>query len=163
MRIGIGWDIHKITSGCCLVLGGVIVSGDVKAVAHSDGDALCHAIIDALLGAASFGDIGSFYPEIEENKDMRSIDALKEISRMIRESGYDIVNVDTTVALSGVRLSPFRDQIKGSLEGILGCPVSVKFKSGNGVGEIGRGEAIEVLAVVLLSERVEKGSDQELW
>ena len=159
MRVGTGWDIHKLERGCCLVLGGVIVSDSVRSVAHSDGDALCHAIIDSLLGAADLGDIGSFFPETEENKGMRSIDALKEIIRFIREYGYRISNVDATVILSGIRLSPFRDQIKGSLESVLGCPVSIKFKSGNGVGEIGSGRAIEVQAICLLSESVEEGSD----
>lgn len=159
MRVGMGWDVHKLTSGCCLVLGGVIVSSSVKSVAHSDGDVLCHAIIDSILGAANLGDIGSFYPETKENENMRSIDALREVSRIVREYGYRILNVDTTVILSGVRLSPFRDQIKGALESVLGCPVSVKFKSGNGVGEIGIGKAVEAQAVCLLSESIEKGSD----
>ncbi len=159
MKVGIGWDIHKIVDGCCLILGGVIVSNEKTTIAHSDGDALCHAIIDSLLGAANLGDIGSFYPEIEKNKDMSSIDALNEISRVVRNLGYYIVNVDATVILSGVRLSPFRDQIMGSLEAVLGCPVSVKFKSGNGIGEVGNGKAIEVHAVALLSERVDERSD----
>ncbi len=159
MRIGIGWDVHRLTKGCCLVLGGVMVSDSVKPIAHSDGDVLCHAIIDSLLGAANLGDIGSFYPETEENENMRSLDALKEVSRIIRECGYSIVNVDSTVILSGVKLSPFRDQIEGSLESVLGCPVSIKFKSGNGVGETGSGKAVEARAVCLLSERVEEGSD----
>ena len=156
MRIGIGWDVHKITDGCCLILGGVIVSDKVRVLAHSDGDVLCHAIIDALLGASNLGDIGSFYPEIEKNRGMKSIDALREILKIVKEYGYDIVNVDSTIVLSEVKLSPFRDQIEGSLESVLGCPVSVKFKSGNGVGELGKGEAIKAIAAVLLSERIEE-------
>jgi 2-C-methyl-D-erythritol 2,4-cyclodiphosphate synthase len=159
MRVGIGWDIHRLEDGCCLVVGGVVVSSEKRAIAHSDGDVLTHAIIDALLGAAVLGDIGSFYPEVEENKDMRSVDALKEIVKLIRKLDFKVVNIDSTVILSGLRLAPFRDQIKGTLESIFGCEVSIKFKSGNGVGEVGRGEAIEAIAVVLLSEGIEKNSD----
>ena len=162
MRVGIGWDVHRIEEGCCLVLGGVIVSDSVKAVAHSDGDVLVHAIIDAILGAASLGDIGSFFPEVEENRNMRSLDALRKIVDIVGRLGYRIESVDSTVIFSKGRLSPFRDQIKGNLEGVLGCEVSVKFKSGNGVGEVGRGEAVEALAVVLLSEGIKESSDEEL-
>ena len=162
MRVGIGWDIHRIEEGCCLVLGGVVVSNSVKAVAHSDGDVLVHAIIDAILGAASLGDIGSFFPEVEENKGIRSLDALRRIVDIVRKLGYRIESVDSTVIFSKGRLSPFRDQIKGNLEGMLGCEVSVKFKSGNGVGEVGKGKAVEALAVVLLSEGIKESSDEEL-
>jgi len=162
VRVGIGWDVHRLEKGCCLIVGGVIVSQDLRAIAHSDGDVLAHALIDALLGAAGLGDIGSFFPETEENKGMRSIDALRKIVKIIRKLGYGIESVDSTVVVSGVKLSPFRDQIVGNLEGILSCPVSVKFKSANGVGDVGKGKAIEAMVAVLLSEGIEERTDEEL-
>ncbi len=159
MRVGIGWDVHRVEEGCCLVVGGVIVSSSIRFVAHSDGDVLTHAVIDAILGAAALGDIGSFYPESDSTKNMRSFDALKEVVSIVEKLGYRVINLDSTVIASKVRLSPFRDQIVGNFQTVLGCDVSVKFKSGNGVGEVGRGGAMEAMAVVLLDEGIQERSD----
>ena len=153
MRIGIGKDVHRLEKGGRLILGGVVVSRQHHPAAHSDGDVLCHAIADALLGAAKLGDIGKIYPETKENEGMSSLEALKEIAKLVESKGWKISSVDSTVFLSVVRLSPLREEIEESLEKALGCEVSVKFKSGNGVGEVGRGEAVEALAVVLLEKK----------
>ncbi len=153
LRIGFGYDIHKLSEGGRLVIGGVIVSEDLHAVAHSDGDVLCHAIIDALLGAANLQDIGAIFPETEENRGMSSIEALKGVFEMIERAGYEVINVDSTVVFSRFKLSKFREDIENALSNSLRCPVSVKFKSGNGVGEIGEGRAIQAFATALLVKR----------
>ena len=150
MRVGFGYDVHPLKDGGKLVIGGVVVSEEIGVVAHSDGDVLCHAIIDAILGASLMGDIGRVFPE-EEYEGMNSLEALKSVVSKVGERGYEIVSVDSTVVVSKPRLAGFARDIRSNLVEALGCEsVSVKFKSGNGVGDVGSGKAIEAFAVVLM-------------
>ena len=151
-KIGFGYDIHKLESGGKLIIGGSVVKEGIHSVAHSDGDILAHAVIDALLGAANLTDIGEMFPETEKNKGMNSMEALKLVMEKISRMGYKVMNLDTTVVCSVAKLSPFREEISKNLQSILRCDVSVKFKSGNGVGDIGTGKAIEAFAVVLVEK-----------
>ncbi len=151
LRVGFGYDIHQIVENeGKLVIGGVIVSQNIRSVAHSDGDVLCHAIIDAILGAIGEGDIGKLFPETERTKGMSSIKALKKVVKIAKEKGYELINIDSTVVFSKLKLSDFRERIIHALSEVLNCPVSVKFKSGNGIGEVGQGMAIEAFATALL-------------
>ncbi len=152
MKVGFGYDVHKIGHGGRLIIGGIVVSEKYHSVAHSDGDVLCHAIADALLGVAGFGDIGELFPENEKTKDMSSINALNEVVKMVRSKGFKIINVDAVVVFSKEKLSPYREAIVKNMSGVLGCEFSVKFKSGNGVGEVGEGRAIESYTAVLVEK-----------
>ena len=150
MRVGFGYDVHPLKDGGKLVIGGVVVSEEIGVVAHSDGDVLCHAIIDAILGASLMGDIGRVFPE-KDYEGMNSLEALKSVVSKVKERGYEIVSVDSTVVVSKPRLAGFARDIRSNLVEALGCEsVSVKFKSGNGVGDVGSGKAIEAFAVVLM-------------
>jgi len=151
IKVGLGYDIHKIESGGKLIIGGVVVKEGIHSVAHSDGDILAHAVIDALLGASAMADIGEMFPKTEGNKGMNSMEALKSVVEKVSNKGYKILSMDTIVVCAVVKLSPFREMIRENLKRVLGCDVSVKFKSGNGVGEVGRGKAIEAYAVVIVN------------
>jgi 2-C-methyl-D-erythritol 2,4-cyclodiphosphate synthase len=156
MRIGQGWDIHRLAPGRRLMIGGVEIPHDRGEVAHSDGDVLLHAITDAILGAAALGDIGTHFPPSEpEWKDASSADLLRRALRVVREAGFEILNVDCTVILEAPKLFPFREAIRSSIAGILGAEmsaVSFKAKTREGLGEAGRGDAVEAMAAVLLRE-----------
>ncbi len=150
MRIGFGYDVHPTKSEGRMILGGILVSEEIGVIAHSDGDVLCHALIDAILGACGMGDIGRLFPE-DRNEGMNSLEALREVVEMALNRGFKLINVDTTVVLSKPRLEEYGEKIRENLKFVLRCEnVSVKFKSGNGVGEVGRGKAIEAFAVVLV-------------
>jgi 2-C-methyl-D-erythritol 2,4-cyclodiphosphate synthase len=154
MRAGIGYDIHPFAPGRPLVLGGVTIPHDAGLGGHSDGDALCHAVIDALLGAAAQGDIGSHFPPGDPRyAGISSLQLLHETVELIRERFYRVVNVDATVVLERPRLAPHTDEMRATLAGALGIPVadvSVKAKTADGLGALGRGEGVAALAVALL-------------
>ncbi len=153
MRIGIGYDIHPFEAGRPLVLGGVRVPHHAGLGGHSDGDALTHAIIDALLGAAALGDIGKHFPPQEEHLDAHSLDLLRRTMEHVRAAGYRVVNADTTVVAEAPRLAAHIDTMRAALAEALGIGVgnvSVKAKTSDGLGALGRGEGIAALAVVLL-------------
>lgn len=153
MRVGIGYDIHPFAAGRPLVLGGVRIPHHAGLGGHSDGDALTHAIIDALLGAAALGDIGRHFPPKEEHLDAHSLDLLRRTLHQIRAVGYRVVNADATVVAEAPRLAPHVDTIRAALAEALGVgrgDVSVKAKTADGLGALGRGEGIAALAVVLL-------------
>ncbi len=158
MRIGSGWDSHRLVSGRPLLLGGVVIeSSTLGEDGHSDGDVLLHAIIDALLGAAALGDIGKLFPPSDPQwKDADSSQLLKTAYRKVRESsGMVIANIDTTVILQEPRLAPYIMQIRERIADTLNLTidaVSVKAKSAEGLGPVGRGESIEAQAVLLLEE-----------
>jgi 2-C-methyl-D-erythritol 2,4-cyclodiphosphate synthase len=139
-----------------VVLGGVTIPSDKKLVGHSDGDALTHAIIDALLGAASLGDIGEHFPDTDpEYKDACSIDLLERVVEEVRAAGYAIGNVDAVVIAETPRLSGFRDAIRDTLAAALGIEpgqVSVKGKTAERLGPIGSGDALCAQAVALIEE-----------
>ena len=159
MRNGIGYDIHPLVQGRPLILGGVRIEHTAGLAGHSDGDVLCHALIDALLGAAALGDIGRHFPPGDERyRDARSLDLLREAVALVTDAGYAIVNVDATVIAEAPRLSPHIDDIRASVAGALAAgaltidagSVSVKATTADGLGALGRGEGIAALAIVLL-------------
>lgn len=154
-RVGIGNDIHRLAVGRKLILGGIEIPFDKGPVGHSDGDALCHAICDALLGAAALGDIGQHFPDTSPRwRNANSLKFLRHVKGLLGENGYNIVNVDGTVGIERPKLAPhiprMRKQISAAL-GIKPAQVSVKAKSGEGVDAVGRGEAVRADAVVLIS------------
>jgi len=140
-----------------LVLGGVTIPSELGALGHSDADAACHAATDAILGAASLGDIGRHFPDSDPQwKGASSIMMLERAAALVAEAGFDIVNVDVVVILERPRIAKFVDQIRAGLAGALGIApalVSVKGKSNEGVDAVGRGEAIAAQAVALVRGR----------
>jgi 2-C-methyl-D-erythritol 2,4-cyclodiphosphate synthase len=148
MRIGVGYDSHRFGAGRRLVLGGVEIDHDRGLQGHSDADVLTHAVIDALLGAAGLGDLGThFPPEDEQWRDADSIDLLRTTFAMVR--GH-VVNVDATVICEEPRLGEHRAAMERELSAALGAPVSVKATSNEGMGFVGRGEGIAAIAVCLV-------------
>ncbi len=154
MRIGIGYDIHRFGPGRALVLGGVTLAGETGLAGHSDADVVLHAVIDALLGAAALGDIGSHFPADDpEWKDADSALLTERTLALVRDAGYAVENVDVTVIAEKPRLAPHIAALRArmaELIGVSGAAVSVKATTNEGVGDIGRGEAIAAVAVALL-------------
>lgn len=161
MRIGIGYDIHRLEDGRRLVLGGVTISFTRGLAGHSDADVLTHAVIDALLGAAALGNIGQHFPDSDAQfKDADSLMLLERAARMVRDAGYDIVNVDANVVAQDPKLSPYIDAMRKNIACRLGLEqdrVSIKAKTNERVGPEGRGEAMSAQAVALLEERLANG------
>jgi 2-C-methyl-D-erythritol 2,4-cyclodiphosphate synthase len=156
MRVGTGYDIHPLEEGRPLILGGIRIPSTRGLKGHSDADALCHAVSDALLGAAALGDIGEHFPDTDVRfKNADSLKLLAEVGAKIRAKGYSIVNVDATVIAEAPKLAPFKRQMEDNLANTLGIPsadVSVKAKTNEGFDAAGRGEAIAVFAVASLAE-----------
>ncbi|MCR5760903.1 MAG: 2-C-methyl-D-erythritol 2,4-cyclodiphosphate synthase [Sphaerochaetaceae bacterium] len=158
MRIGNGWDLHRLEEGRTLVLGGVEIESPKGAVAHSDGDALIHAMIDALLGAAGLADIGTYFPDTDPTyKDIDSRVLLRMTNDLVREKDYDIVNFDTTIVLQSPKLAPYIPLMKEALSEALDLDedcIGIKAKTAEHIlGELGTGDAVMASAVVLLEER----------
>ena len=155
VRIGEGWDVHALVPGCKLVIGGVHVPFDRGLLGHSDADVLLHAITDALLGAAGLGDIGRHFPDTDERfKGADSIQLLVETARRVRESGWQVGNVDSTVIAQAPRLAPFIDAMRDRIAEALALSagqVNVKAKTAEKLGPVGQGLAIEARAIVLLT------------
>ncbi|PKL06176.1 MAG: 2-C-methyl-D-erythritol 2,4-cyclodiphosphate synthase [Spirochaetae bacterium HGW-Spirochaetae-9] len=156
-RIGEGWDIHPLVPGRRLLLGGVHVEHDKGEAGHSDGDVLWHALIDALLGAAALGDIGSHFPPSDHRwKDADSGRLAQLAMDEVEKSGWRVGNIDCTVILEKPRLSPYREAMCASIAKTLGLPqssISIKAKTCEGFGDVGSGNAVEARAVVLLVRR----------
>jgi len=154
MRVGFGNDIHRLEAGRKLILGGVVVSEEVGAVGHSDADALCHAVTDAILGALALGDIGSHFPDSDARwSGADSMTFLREAIRLAGEKGYKVSNVDCTIDLERPKLRPFITQMRERLAEVMGCDiecVSVKAKTGEGMDAVGKGDAVRAEAVVLM-------------
>lgn len=147
-RVGIGYDSHRFVAGRRLILGGVEIPHERGLEGHSDADALTHAVTDAVLGAAGAGDIGAHFPPEEERwRDADSIELLREV---VARVGAPVVNVDATVICEAPRLGPYRDEMERRLADALGAPASVKATTNEGMGPIGRGEGIAVIAVALV-------------
>ena len=155
VRIGIGYDSHRLVQGRPLILGGVSIPHATGLSGHSDADALCHAITDAVLGAAALGDIGRHFPDTDPQwKDADSLQLLRRAAALVREAGFAISNVDAVVVADQPKLAPHADAIRAKLADALGVAagdVSVKGKTNEGMGETGRGEGIAAHAVVLLT------------
>ncbi len=153
-RIGIGNDIHPLIAGRPLVIGGVRIESDLGADGHSDADVLCHAITDAVLGALALGDIGKHFPNDEERwRNAESFIFLRYAVGLMKQHGYAIANVDSTVHLERPKLRNYIDQIKAGLAEVLEAEpncVSVKAKTGEGVDAVGERRAVRADAVVLL-------------
>ncbi|MDQ6748003.1 MAG: 2-C-methyl-D-erythritol 2,4-cyclodiphosphate synthase [Candidatus Dormibacteraeota bacterium] len=154
MRVGQGYDIHRLVPGRRLVLAGVDLPWDLGLEGHSDGDAVCHALADAILGAAGLGDIGTYFPSEDMKwKDASSIELLAGLGKMVAAAGLQVHNADVTVVLEVPRLGPYREAMIENLAralDVLPARVGVKAKSNDGLGPVGHGEAIAALAVVLL-------------
>ena len=155
-RIGIGNDTHRLVAGRPLIIGGVLIESDRGADGHSDGDALSHALADAILGALCEGDIGVHFPDSDPQwKDADSLQMLARVCWLARERGYHLVNADATVMLERPKLrdhvAAIRETLAKTLQVDSVC-ISVKAKTGEGLDAVGRGEAVTVQAVVLLQQ-----------
>ena len=155
-RIGIGHDVHRLVAGRRLVLGGVEIPHEKGLDGWSDADALVHAVIDALLGAAGLGDIGRHFPPgVAEYKDISSIVLLKKVKGELGEGGWQVGNIDATIIAEQPRLSGFINRMRVELSQSLGIrpdQVNVKAGTSEGLGFTGRGEGIEVIAVALIEQ-----------
>ena len=153
-RVGIGYDSHRFALGRPLILGGILIPSEIGLAGHSDADAICHAITDAILGAAGLGDIGEMFPDSDPaNKDRDSIGMLETAVRRLGAAGYIIGQVDVSVIAETPRLSPHREKIRARLATALGIDsssVSVKGKTNEGMGWIGRKEGLACIAVATL-------------
>jgi 2-C-methyl-D-erythritol 2,4-cyclodiphosphate synthase len=155
VRVGIGHDIHRLVAGGRLVLGGVEVPSEKGFDTHSDGDVLCHAVVDAMAGAMADGDLGTHFPEndpVAENA--RSLDFVVEFAAYARTSGWEPAQLDSFVTLGTTRLRPFVEEMRGNLAEALGLPValvSVKARSNDGMGPEGEGSAASAWASVVLT------------
>ncbi len=156
-RIGIGHDTHRLAEGGPLVLGGLSIEHTQHAVGHSDADVLLHAITDAVLGAAALGDVGELFPDTdEENLDRDSADMLGLAYQRVQEAGYQIENLDCIIFLQAPKLSPYKEKMQKRVAEILKLTperVGIKAKTGEYIGEIGRGECLMAQCVTLLTCR----------
>jgi 2-C-methyl-D-erythritol 2,4-cyclodiphosphate synthase len=155
MRVGIGYDSHRFAEGRRLTLGGVVIPHPVGLAGHSDADAIAHAVTDAILGAAALGDIGTHFPPDDEAwRDADSIELLKRAAALVMGAGFRPVNVDVTVVCEAPVIRPHAAAMAARLGGALGLDpgaVSIKGKSNEGMGWIGRGEGVAVMAVAVLT------------
>jgi 2-C-methyl-D-erythritol 2,4-cyclodiphosphate synthase len=153
-RTGLGHDIHRLVPGGRLVLGGVEIESDVGFDTHSDGDVLCHALVDALAGAIADGDLGTHFPENDPAaENARSLGFVEEFARYVTRAGYAIANIDCFVVLGTVRMRPHLDRMRANLAEVLGlelAAVSVKARSNDGIGPEGEGTACAAWASVLV-------------
>lgn len=154
LRVGSGFDVHRLVPGRPLMLGGVHVAYERGLEGHSDGDCLLHALCDALLGAAAAGDMGRYFPSSDARwQGVASLELLGEVARIVRERGYAIENVDATLIAQAPRLAQHVDAMRAAISRCLAVAleaVSVKVKSSDGLGALGRGEGIAAQAVALL-------------
>lgn len=156
VRTGIGFDTHRFAPGRRLVLGGVQIENKLGLAGHSDADVLCHAVTDALLGAAAEGDIGRYFPDTDPAwKDARSLDMLKSVAERLGSKGVSVINVDSTVIAQSPKLAPHIDAMRRNISEVLGIAmdrVSVKATTAEKMGALGREEGIAVLAVVTVEQ-----------
>ncbi len=154
MRIGQGWDLHRLEKGRPLIIGGVTIPFEKGCAAHSDGDVLIHALIDALLGAAAEGNIGILFPDSDpQYKNADSRELLRETVKRLSPR-WKTVNVDATVVLQAPKLNPFIDEMRSRLAADLNldtAAVSIKPKTHEKIGSVGRGEAVEAFVSVLIT------------
>jgi 2-C-methyl-D-erythritol 2,4-cyclodiphosphate synthase len=157
MRVGIGYDVHPLVKGRKLFLGGIEIPFHKGLLGHSDGDVLLHAICDALLGAISEGDIGTHFPDSDENiKGIESIKILSYVAGLMKKKGFSVINIDTVVVAEEPKIYPYRKAICDKIAGILDMEagrIGVKGKSTEGLGFTGRKEGIAAQAVSLVEER----------
>jgi 2-C-methyl-D-erythritol 2,4-cyclodiphosphate synthase len=155
-RVGLGSDIHPFEPGRKLMLGGVEIPHSKGLLGHSDADVVLHALCDALLGAASLGDLGSFFPPDKKNKDRDSSEILSEVCSKVWDKGFQIVNADLVIMAEEPKIAPRREAMKEKIASLLNVPadhIGVKATTCEGLGAIGRSEGIFCQAVVLLKLR----------
>jgi len=156
MRIGMGYDVHRLVENRKLILGGVNISYEKGLLGHSDADVLIHAIIDSLLGAASLGDIGKHFPDNNEKyKDISSVYLLKEVGNLLKESQYCIANIDSTIIAEKPKMAPYINEMKLNISSALGIDIdkiSVKATTEEGLGFTGRQEGISAQSICLLEK-----------
>ena len=154
MRIGQGYDVHRLAPGRNLVIGGVDIPFDKGLLGHSDADVLVHAACDAILGAAGLGDLGLHFPDTEIRfKDIRSLKLLSHCARLIEADGYKVANLDATIIAQEPKLAPYRDQMIDNMARALNIPskrVSIKATTTEGLGFTGQGLGMAAMCVVLL-------------
>lgn len=154
MRIGTGYDVHKLVEGRKLILGGVEIPYEKGLLGHSDADVLLHAIMDALLGAAALGDIGQHFPDTDpEYEGADSLKLLAEVGKILRDAGYQIGNIDATAIAQRPKLMPYLPEMRQNVAGALGIDVSqvsIKATTEEHLGFTGRGEGISTQAVALI-------------
>jgi 2-C-methyl-D-erythritol 2,4-cyclodiphosphate synthase len=159
-RVGHGYDLHRLQQGGQLVLGTVVVSTDLSPVAHSDGDVVLHALVDALLGAIGQGDIGELFPNTDDRwKNAPSTVFVVEAMKRVTDAGYVVGNADVMILAEQPKLKKFKPEMAAAVAGLLGVPVdrvNVKAGTNEGCDAIGRGEAIAAHATVLLTGRQDK-------
>lgn len=157
MRIGYGYDVHRFEVGSSIIIGGVEIPFGKKLAGHSDADVLLHAITDALLGACALGDLGKHFPDTsDEFRDVNSRILLRDALNLVREKGYVVSNVDTTIVAERPKMAPHIDGMRQIIAKDLGVSidkVSVKATTSEGLGFEGKGEGISARAVILLSEQ----------
>ncbi len=153
-RTGLGWDNHRLAAGRVLILAGIVIPHETGFDAHSDGDILLHAVTDALLGAVALGDIGMHFPDTDPQWRGASSDRfVQHALRLVRERGFELSNVDTTVILQRPKLKDYREQIRMNLASLVGLPsdrVNVKFKTAEKVGPVGQELSAEAQAIVTI-------------
>jgi len=156
MRVGQGFDVHRLVAGRALLLGGVALEHARGLEGHSDGDCVLHAVCDALLGAIGEGDMGSHFPSRDPRwRGVASRVFVEEVARLVSARGYRVSNLDVTVIAQEPVLAPHLESMRAAIAGLLGAPpadVSVKAKSADHLGAVGRGEGIAALATVLLAK-----------
>lgn len=152
MRIGFGYDVHRLEKDHELVLGGVNIPHEKGCVAHSDGDVLIHAICDALLGAANRGDIGKHFPDSDPAyKDIPSTRLLQKTMNLVNKGGFQVINIDTTICLQRPKLTSYIQEMKGNLSGLTGTSaISIKATTTEKLGFVGREQGIAAYAIVLI-------------
>jgi len=155
-RAGIGYDLHRLVKDRPLILGGITIPFEYGLAGHSDADAVCHAVTDAILGAAGAGDIGRHFPDTDPAwHNASSLDLLRRAVSVIRGLGFEVGNIDVTVIAERPKLAPYIDKMRAALSHVLGVSidrVSIKGKTNEGVGELGRGEAVAVHAIALVRQ-----------
>ncbi|WP_291494159.1 2-C-methyl-D-erythritol 2,4-cyclodiphosphate synthase [Desulfurella sp.] len=154
IRVGIGYDLHRLKKDCKLIIGGIEIDSNIGAYSHSDGDCLLHALVDAMLGAAGLGDIGEHFPDIDEKyKNIKSSFFVTKTLELINKNGFRVINVDATVLLEKPKLIDYKQTIKINIANLLNISehfVNIKAKTNEKIGEIGESLAIASYVVVLL-------------
>lgn len=155
MRVGIGYDVHKLVNGRELVLGGVQIPYEKGLLGHSDADVLIHAIMDSILGAAALGDIGKHFPDAnEEYKGINSLKLLKEVDKLIKEKSFKIVNIDSIIIAQSPKMAPYIETMIENISNILGIhkdQINIKATTEEGLGFTGRKEGIAAQSICMIS------------
>ena len=160
IRTGIGFDVHRFAPGRKLILGGVKIKSEVGLLGHSDADVVCHAVIDALLGAVADGDIGTHFPDTDQRwKDADSLKMLAAVAGKLKKKKAAIINIDVSVLAEKPRLTRYREKMRKNISLALGIDeanVSIKATTLEGLGALGRGEGIAAMAVAAVNDKVDK-------